>query len=136
MGLLDKSVDLGDSDTRFPAAKEGKNMGSNRLQLIDEIKNRLSLLNPSRIILFGSHARGTAGDESDIDLIVVLNKEESSGSFREKMADTVAVRKLLADINREVALDVLVYSRKEWQSLLNSRSSFSREILEKGITLQ
>jgi len=45
---------------------------------------------------------------------VVLNKEESSGSFREKMTYTVAVRKLLADINRRVALDVLVYSKKEW----------------------
>jgi predicted nucleotidyltransferase len=111
-------------------------MGPKQLQLIDEIKTRLISLNPSRIILFGSHALGTAGDESDIDLIVVLDKEESAGSFREKMADTVAVRKLLADINRRVALDVLVYSRKEWQSLLDSRSSFSREILEKGFTLQ
>lgn len=67
---------------------------------------------------------------------MVLNKEESSASLWEKMVDTVAVRKLLADINIRVALDVLVYSRKEWQSLLDSRISFSREILEKGITLQ
>ena len=111
-------------------------MGPKQLQLIDEIKTRLSSLNPDRIILFGSHALGTAGEESDIDLIVVLNKEEPSSSFREKMADTIVVRKLLSDINREVALDVLVYSRIEWQSLLDSRSSFSREILEKGITLQ
>ena len=111
-------------------------MGSIQLQLIEEIKSRLRIISPTKVILFGSHARGTAGVDSDIDLIVVLNKEESSGSFREKMADTVAVRRLLADINRRVALDVLVYSKKEWQTLLDSRSSFSREILEKGITLQ
>lgn len=111
-------------------------MGSKPLQLIEEIKNRLSILNPERIILFGSHAQGSAGVDSDIDLIVVLNKDEAAGSFREKMTSTVAVRKLLADINRQVALDVLVYSKKEWQALVESRSSFSREILEKGITLQ
>lgn len=111
-------------------------MSAKQLQIIEEIKNRLSILNPARVILFGSHAQGAAGVDSDIDLIVVLNTEEASGSFREKMADIVAVRKLLADINRQVALDVLVYSKKEWEAFLASRSSFSREVLEKGITLQ
>jgi predicted nucleotidyltransferase len=84
------------------AVLEKEFMGSKQLQLIEEIKNRLSILNPERIILFGSHAQGSAGADSDIDLIVVLNKEEASGSFREKMTSTVAVRKLLADINRQV----------------------------------
>jgi len=67
---------------------------------------------------------------------VVLNKEGSPGGFQEKMTNTIVVRRLLADINRQVALDVLVYSKKEWQLLLDSRGSFSRDILEKGITLQ
>jgi predicted nucleotidyltransferase len=127
-------VDADDATTI--AVQEKKFMGSKQLQLIEEIKNRLSILNPERIILFGSHAQGLAGADSDIDLIVVLNKDEASGSFREKMTSTVAVRKLLADINRQVALDVLVYSKKEWQALVESRSSFSRDILEKGISLQ
>lgn len=111
-------------------------MGSSPLQLIEEIKNRLSILNPATVILFGSHAQGSAGIDSDIDLIVVLNKEGSPGGFQEKMTNTIVVRRLLADINRQVALDVLVYSKKEWQLLLDSRGSFSRDILEKGITLQ
>lgn len=108
----------------------------NTLQMIEQIRERLRVLSPARVILFGSHAQGTAGSDSDIDLIVVLDKEESSGSFKERMTDTVIVRKLLADINRQVALDVLVYSKNEWQTLLDSRSSFSREVIEKGITLQ
>ena len=111
-------------------------MVAEQQQFIEEIKTRLSVLNPARVILFGSHARGSAGIDSDIDLIVVLNTEGSSSSFREKMIDTVAVRKLLADLNHRVALDVLVYSKKEWEAFLGSRSSFSREILEHGITLQ
>lgn len=111
-------------------------MGSKQRQLIETIKNRLSVLKPARIILFGSHAQGTASADSDIDLIVVLDKEESCVGFRERMTDTLAVRTLLTDINRQVALDVLVYRKKEWQALLDSRSSFSRDIQEKGITLQ
>lgn len=104
--------------------------------MIEEIKDRLKVLNPAKIILFGSHAQGATAPDSDIDLIVVLNKETSSGSFKERMSDTVAVRKLLADINRQVALDILVYSKQEWQVLLDAHGSFSREIVSKGITLQ
>jgi len=32
---------------------------------------------PQRVILFGSHARGTAGEDSDVDLLVILPFEES-----------------------------------------------------------
>ena len=75
-------------------------MTAQQFPIFEEIKNRLQVLNPARIILFGSFASGTARADSDIDLIVVLDKEGSVGSFRERMADTVAVRKLLTDINR------------------------------------
>lgn len=111
-------------------------METNRFQYIEEIKRRLSIMSPARIVLFGSYAQETADADSDIDLIVVLDKETTPGGFREKMADTIAVRKLLADLNRRVALDVLVYSKKEWQDFVDSRSSFCREVLAKGITLQ
>lgn len=36
---------------------------------------------PDRVILFGSHARGNAGPDSDVDLLVVM---PISGSRREK----------------------------------------------------
>ncbi len=56
--------------------------------------------NPDRIILFGSHARGTAGPDSDVDLLVVMRVE---GSKREKQLD---VRMALRDIR--VPVDVIV----------------------------
>ena len=40
-------------------------------RMVEEIVRRFQ---PLRIILFGSHARGEAGPESDIDLLVVLAK--------------------------------------------------------------
>jgi predicted nucleotidyltransferase len=106
------------------------------LPILEDIKNRLKVLNPARIILFGSYASGTPRTDSDIDLIVVLDKEGPNVNFRERMADTVAVRRLLADINRDVAMDVLVYNKSEWQTIQDSGSSFSKEILAKGVSLQ
>jgi predicted nucleotidyltransferase len=60
---------------------------------------------PRRIILFGSRARGTAGPDSDLDLIVVTDRPGS----RRKQA--VAIDLALADIR--VAKDILVVDADE-----------------------
>ncbi len=42
--------------------------------LIAAVKDRIvQQLRPKKVVLFGSHANGTAEPESDIDLLVVLN---------------------------------------------------------------
>ncbi len=43
---------------------------------VKALKKRGVLL--ERVLLFGSHARGTAGPDSDIDLLVVVNKLDSN----------------------------------------------------------
>ncbi len=61
---------------------------------------------PDRIILFGSHARGDAGPDSDVDLLVVMPGE---GSTREK---AVEIGVALHDL--DVAKDVIVVRSKEF----------------------
>jgi predicted nucleotidyltransferase len=39
------------------------------------VKRILKKLDPETIILFGSHARGDAGPDSDLDLLVVMSVE-------------------------------------------------------------
>jgi predicted nucleotidyltransferase len=58
-------------------------MRENRLEpIIDEMVRRIvARFDPERIILFGSAARGEAGLDSDVDLLVVMRVE---GSRREK----------------------------------------------------
>lgn len=47
-------------------------------ELITEIVTRIvEVANPTRIILFGSHARGDADPDSDIDLLVVVEETDS-----------------------------------------------------------
>ena len=47
---------------------------------------------PLRVILFGSHARGTATPESDVDLLVVLSR------VVDKRRTTVEIRRALGDL--------------------------------------
>ena len=58
-------------------------------QMVNRIVRRFD---PERIILFGSHARGDAGPDSDVDLLVVLSL---AGSRHEKQ---VEIRLALRDI--------------------------------------
>jgi uncharacterized protein len=51
------------------------------VEMVDRIAERF---NPEKIILFGSHARGTAGPDSDADLLVVMRVE---GSRRERATE-------------------------------------------------
>jgi predicted nucleotidyltransferase len=66
-------------------------------EIVDRIVGKFS---PRKIILFGSRARGTAGGESDVDLLVVTDRP---GSRRQQ---AIAIDLALADIR--VAKDVLV----------------------------
>jgi predicted nucleotidyltransferase len=61
---------------------------------------------PDRIILFGSHARGDAGPDSDVDLLVVMPVE---GSTREK---AIEIGVALHDF--DVAKDVIVVRSEEF----------------------
>ena len=48
------------------------------------VRRIVKRFHPDRVILFGSHARGTAGPDSDVDLLVVM---PVTGSRREKVVE-------------------------------------------------
>jgi predicted nucleotidyltransferase len=62
---------------------------------------------PERVILFGSHATGTAGPDSDVDLLVVMPVE---GSKRQKQLE---IRLALHDIR--VPKDIIVSTPDEFE---------------------
>ena len=43
-----------------------------RKEIRQMVRRIVSLFHPERIILFGSHARGDAGPDSDVDLLIVM----------------------------------------------------------------
>jgi predicted nucleotidyltransferase len=61
--------------------------------------------NPLRVILFGSQARGDAGRQSDVDLLVVLPQVTN------KRQTTVEIRRTLADF--PIGKDIIVTTPDE-----------------------
>jgi predicted nucleotidyltransferase len=75
-------------------------------QAIQQMVARLvDRFDPEQIVLFGSHARGNAGPESDVDLLVIM---AVSGSRREMQ---IEMRLLLHDI--PVPKDIIVVTPEE-----------------------
>lgn len=77
-------------------------------EMVDTI---VRVADPEQIILFGSHARGDARTDSDVDLLIV--EREPFGLQRSRRKETarlyLALRKL------PVAKDLLLYSRDEFE---------------------
>lgn len=99
-------------------------------QLLSKIKASLQKADVSiqQVLLFGSRAVGDSHDESDVDLIIVLDRDAPFPSFADKMKVVVELRKHLREISRTYGLDLLVYNRPEWESFSEKKTSFSREI--------
>jgi predicted nucleotidyltransferase len=77
-------------------------------QVLHEATRRLvERFKPTRIILFGSQARGTADDHSDVDLLVVC---AVSGKKRDLM---VAMDRALGGLG--IARDVIVLTPEEFE---------------------
>ena len=68
-------------------------MTKSLLQAISEFKSELTTLYGSKlhiIELFGSHARGDAEDDSDVDILVVLNDQVRPYDEIEKTGEIVS----------------------------------------------
>ena len=73
---------------------------------ISEMVDRIvASFNPSRVLLFGSHARGSAGEWSDIDLLVVM------GDVTDKRQVAIEIRRSLGDL--VVSKDIVVTTPDE-----------------------
>jgi predicted nucleotidyltransferase len=84
-----------------PAVIEGKTD-----KIIREMVRRIvEGFHPQMVVLFGSHARGSAGPDSDVDLLVVM---PVAGSKRDL---TLKIRKALAGMG--LAKDVIVATPEE-----------------------
>jgi|SRR3990167_4772020 len=80
---------------------------------------------PKAIILFGSAARGEAGEDSDLDILVI--KDTNKDYFDR-------VREARAAVKSNVPLDIIVLTPKE-ASELPKKNSFFAQILREGKVL-
>lgn len=100
-----------------------RNPGSRAAQVDDALLQRMTAAlveaaDPEQVILFGSHARGEAGPDSDVDLIVV--EAEPFGPERNVRLEEARLRRALPSF--DVSVDILVFSRDDvdyWRDSLN-----------------
>lgn len=102
---------------------------------LDGIVSLLMSVDPYRIVLFGSAASKEQGAESDIDSLVILDSQAVPRTYGEWMATRIAVRESIREINRRLPIDLLVYTRAEYELLKQQGASSLSGIESTGMTL-
>ncbi len=97
---------------------------------LEHIRNEVSAIakhnGALKAILFGSYARGTATEHSDVDLIVIEATDRPFLARADKYFDPLADR--LA-----AAIETLVYTPEEFQRM--AERGFIKQALREGIVL-
>ena len=78
--------------------------------------------NPDKIYLYGSHAKGTAKDISDIDVAIVY--EEYQGDYLESLKNLYKIRRTI-----DTRIEPIILEEK------NDPSGFLSDIKENGILI-
>ncbi|MDM8153352.1 nucleotidyltransferase domain-containing protein [Bacteroides gallinaceum] len=100
-----------------------------RPQIILRIKEALHRNEPGlQIVLFGSEARGDARADSDIDLLLLVDKEPVT------LADKMALTAPLYDIELETGIQInpIVESLRKWGKRF---TPFYENVIKEGILL-
>lgn len=108
--------------------------------ITDALKNAIvsqisAAVKPVAIFLFGSHAYGTPHEDSDIDLMVVVDSDVVPQNYDEKSKIYLSVSRAIREIEREVPIDLIVYTKPEFERFKEIGSIFSRKILNEGVRL-
>ncbi|MDZ4185004.1 MAG: nucleotidyltransferase domain-containing protein [Desulfuromonadales bacterium] len=88
-------------------------------------------VNPARIVLFGSRARGDAKATSDVDLLVV--EDGPFGPNKSRFHETSRINRVLSGFG--IAKDVLVYSTEEVELWRNTTNHVIAHALREGRVL-
>lgn len=95
-------------------------------EIIEEVKNRLiNVYQPEKIYLFGSYAWGKPDEESDLDLLVVIQTSDEKSHKR-----TIVGRQALWDLN--IAKDLMVYTQAEFDARVTDPASLVYKVEHNG----
>lgn len=99
----------------------------------DRIKNCLvDLIRPSKIIIFGSYARGQATEDSDIDIAVIAG--DGQPSDRDALVRSrVALRRALR--GTDLAIDFILQSREKFDKERLNAGTIQQAIDAEGMVI-
>ena len=102
---------------------------------IEQLVNNLSKIDPYLVLLFGSYASGTPDPDSDLDVFVVLNDQSIPVTFKEKQDLYLKVSSLTRSVAKQIPIDLMVFTIPMFEQFKNAHTSFSEEVLTKGIVI-
>ncbi len=100
--------------------------------IIVQINLSLQHLNVSKVILFGSYAKETQSNDSDIDLLVVTNDNFVFDSFAQKMEAKLKIANALNSLRKFADIDLIVHTKPMFEKFIQLNSGFKKEILNTG----
>ncbi len=84
---------------------------------------------PEQIILFGSYALGNANAESDLDLLIISDKEKDIPRRKRGLSLLYKLRKY------HFSKDILIYTKDEVDKWKDVRSAFITGVINDGVVL-
>ncbi len=109
-----------------------KNAKAGMQKTLDEIVKRFKNEQVFKIILFGSLATDTVTEDSDIDLVIITDSNKLFENFEERLREKIKFRNLILDLSKTTPIDLLVFTRAEFEYLSEQQPSFINEIKING----
>lgn len=95
-------------------------------EVIDEVKRRLiEVYNPVKIYIFGSYAWGCPTEDSDLDLLIVIDDSKEKRHKRGKPG-------IIALWGLGISKDLMVYTQEEFNARLADQNSLVYKIARDG----
>jgi predicted nucleotidyltransferase len=97
------------------------------LFLQEIIRRIVDAVDPAKIILFGSYAYGTPHNDSDIDILVIMETD------RPRHKRPIAINRALAGLL--IPKDILVYTPAEIDDWKDVPQAFVTQVIKKGVVV-
>ncbi len=104
-------------------------------QDIEKLTNGIvDKFNPQKIILFGSHARKEATENSDIDICIIVDiEEENVRSLRRNIRGYIHKPEGLNYLDRPV--DIILYTPQQFEYISKKAGTMASVIAKEGVVV-